>query len=311
MFKKFPKIENHYREKFISSLVDYYPELEKMQYIITEKRDGANICLAFRPHKDYESVSLDYKTASRNRILDQDEDFYGIFDVLPKYSEIIQYIQNLADSSKMYINAYFEFFGKGIQKRIYYGEDKYLELFDLRFFDDNNDFFVSPDFIYNDEMLSKYMVPVFGIVRGLENALNFNPEGFEIGKFEGMVIKPYVDIYYNKNGKIFYIKKKSPAFSEKGNKEKKKETPKFSKEAEELHRTFGQYINKNRVFSIFSKYGEIEDPKQIGEYIKLVLEDAKEDFYKDNNDVSELDSKEVKHVFNQSKKIVPILQEYL
>ncbi|MFW6046550.1 MAG: RNA ligase family protein [Candidatus Woesearchaeota archaeon] len=312
MFKKYPSIENHYRQKFVDGFLSLYPELKNQWYIITEKRDGSNICLIFRPHKeDVENIQIDYKVASRNRILGDDENFYGVRDVLPKYSELIKCLQILANDSNVYINAYFELFGSGIQNRINYGKEKYIELFDLRVLNDDSDFFMSPDFIHNDDVLSKYTVPVLGTVRGIDDALNFKPEGFDEGKIEGMVIKPYYDVYTNKVGKIFYIKKKSPEFSEKENKEKKKEKPKFDKDVEELHRIFGQYITRNRVLSIFSKHGEIQDPKQIGEYIKLVLEDAKEDFFKDGYVISERDSKEIKHVYNHSKKIVPILQEYL
>ena len=38
------------------------------------------------------------------------------------------------------------------------------------------------------------------------------------------------------------------------------------------------YINENRLADLFSKYGEIQSNAEIGKYIKLMLEDAKEDF---------------------------------
>lgn len=307
MFKKFPDIENHYRQKFVDGFLHIYPELKDQWYMITEKRDGANLQLIFNPN--YINLSV----ASRKRIISPEDDFYDVFNVLNNYHELIDYIQKLAKTSNMHINVYGELFGSGIQKRIDYGDDKYFELFDiyLQKDGDENGWFVSQEFINNDKILSKYMVPVIGVVKGIENALNSNPADLENGKIEGIVIKPYRQVYVNKVGKLFYLKKKSPAFSEKGNKEKKKEKPKFDENVEELHRVFGQYVNKNRVLSIFSKHGEIQEPSQIGEYIKLVLEDAKDDFFKDGYVISELDSKEIKYVYNHSKKIVPILQEYL
>lgn len=305
MFKKYPRLENVYQKKFIDGIINQLPHLKDVYYIITEKRDGSNIQLIFNPD------GQEYKIASRNRILENGEDFYGIFDVLGNYSELTQYLQELANTSEMTINVYGEVFGKGIQKRIDYGDDRYFEIFDIYCHDDNDSFFVDPSFIYENKILSGYMVPVFGLIKGIDNALSFEPEGFNDGKFEGLVIKPYRGVYYNKKGNLFCLKKKSPLFSEKGNKEKKKEKPKFSEDVEELHQIFGQYINKNRVLSIFSKHGEIEESNQIGDYIKLTLEDAKEDFFKSGHIISEKDAKEIKYIFNHSKKIVPILQEYL
>ena len=74
---------------------------------------------------------------------------------------------------------------------------------------------------------------------------------------------------------------------------------------------FEPYINKNRVLSVFSKEGEIEDPKDIGRYIQLVVQDAQEDFLGDNPQIDIPDNMK-KHIFNKyNKKIVDVLREYL
>jgi hypothetical protein len=74
---------------------------------------------------------------------------------------------------------------------------------------------------------------------------------------------------------------------------------------------FLPYINENRVLSVFSKEGEIQRPEQIGQYIKLVMEDAKEDFELEN-DLSNTDIGKMNDVFKTAnREVVKILQQYL
>jgi hypothetical protein len=85
----------------------------------------------------------------------------------------------------------------------------------------------------------------------------------------------------------------------------------YSDKVNELKTIFNEYLNENRVLSVFSKEGEIENTSDIGKYIKLVLDDAKEDFFKDGYSFKGFDQKEVKYILNGSKHIVKILQNYL
>ncbi len=306
MFKKYPSLENSYRQKHIERFLCDFPELKDCQYILTEKRDGSNICLICN-HQN-----LDFAICSRNRKIKEDEDFYGIKKILPYYQELLDFQSKMADELSLYVYIYGEIFGKGIQKRINYGNDKFFEIFDVGIEDQDGNFEMKPqEFIYNNEILSKYMVPVIGFINGLENALNYTPNNFD--EIEGIVIKPYEKVYTNVVGKTFYLKNKNPKFEEKGNKKKKSEKPKYSERAEGLKREFNSYITKNRLLSVFSKEGEIEDQKEIGKYIKLVLEDAKEDFYKDNQDFDEgqFGKDELKYIFNVGAIIVEMLKEYL
>ena len=88
-------------------------------------------------------------------------------------------------------------------------------------------------------------------------------------------------------------------------KERKEHVPDHPLKAE-----FLTYINENRLESVFSKYGVIEKPQQIGEYIRYMLEDAKEDFLKDN-DVSVLHKETLKEIFNAGHNIMKLLKEKL
>ena len=72
------------------------------------------------------------------------------------------------------------------------------------------------------------------------------------------------------------------------------------------------YITENRLQNLFSKMGEIERPNQIGDYIRAMLQDAKEDFLKDfGDDFSALSAKDHKAVFNAGRKIAHMLKERL
>ena len=51
--------------------------------------------------------------------------------------------------------------------------------------------------------------------------------------------------------------------------------------ANELRDIFQTYITENRLYSVFSKYGQIESVKEIGKYISLLTEDARQDFMKE------------------------------
>lgn len=64
---------------------------------------------------------------------------------------------------------------------------------------------------------------------------------------------------------------------------------------------------ENRVLSIFSKHGPIQEMKQLGDYIKWIIQDAQEDFMKDNSNI-ELTDKELKQVFKVGADVVKLLK---
>lgn len=305
MFKKYPSIDNTYREKTLNMFLKHHPELKDETYIIQHKYDGANISLIFKPDRIL-------RIASRNRVLDFDENFYDVWNVVtrPEYKDLLDFGFDNAKRYNTTIQIFGELFGSGIQKRINYGDDKYFKVFDICFENMDGDMvFWEQKLLYGDPIINKHLAEVFSIIEGLDKALDYKPHRFD--EIEGVVIKPFNNVYYSPQGSIFYLKNKNPKFEEKGNKAKKDNKPKFSEDVENLHREFFQYINENRVLSIFSKLGEIQEPNQIGKYIKEVLNDAKEDFQKDGFDVSGYDKNEQKYIFNVGSMIVDILNKYL
>ena len=108
------------------------------------------------------------------------------------------------------------------------------------------------------------------------------------------------------------IKKKGEKFKEKSRKAKvPREQKVLPPEIAEPKAEFESYINENRIDTVFSKEGPIEDMKDIGKYIKLVMEDARKDFEKEN-DISNLRKKDQRQVFSGSgPMIAKILKERL
>lgn len=309
-FLKYPSIENHYQAKFIAMFLTNYTELKDETFIIMEKIHGANIQIKIT--KDA------YKVGKRNSFMKPTDSFYGLLDFVENnFLDAIKGIQN-AWKSFCYpvesITLYGEYFGKGIQKGVYYGESKYIRFFDYRI---NNILQVQRNFLEFAKRFGLPIVPEIAIVQGLENALNFNtefnskisPEVILDNICEGVVIKPLYKNYYSSEGSLFYIKKKNSKFLEKSKQPSPKQVVDLGKIGE-LQEIFKTYINKNRVESVFSKHGAIKDIKQVSKYIKYVLEDATIDFLKDN-DTTFLTEKELKFIYNVGSSIFTLLKEYL
>lgn len=320
-YTKFPSIENHYQQKHINRFVYQFGKtLTKARYIVELKDDGSNLSLLFNgEEKPY--------IASRNDILGglDTPGFFGVAQTLEKYQDETKKMQQISIDFGYPIQFYGEYAGAGIQKRIDYGKDKFIHLFTLRIFDDilnkpTGRILSVKEF---DEILEKYgllhmRAYSFGIFDSLEEAMAFNVEDVlepsnpvEGNQIEGVVIKPYDDVFVSPVGEMFYIKKKSIKFSEK----KQKKLPKTEREEVEISprliemkEKFLEYITENRLEGIFSKMGKrIEHPKQIREFLPAMLDDAIADFEKDNDE--ELGREERKIVCSVHKEIVQLLKE--
>jgi hypothetical protein len=240
------------------------------------------------------------RIAKRSSIISSNDNFNGILDILPKYQYLITYIQEYVDINRVNVNLYGEIYGKGIQNRIHYGDDKYLLFFDVAI---NGELMsykeAREEFSYITQV---FWVPILGIVHYQDIFEVEVPEGHE-----GIVFKPY-ECY---DGRPLILKKKSKEFEEKIKPKKKKESKPEDPEVTKWKEKFLPYINKNRVLSVFSKEGEIDSSDQIGDYIKLIMEDAIEDFNKEY-DTSNVDRNKLKQVYKASnREIVSILKEYL
>lgn len=305
-FNKFTKISNHYQKKEIKKTFKYHPELKSCSYIVEHKLDGANIQFVFSPESTFDTFLI----CSKNHPLDRNSRFQKVDLkelIEDSHYEAFATLQDIAIKKNITLNVYGELFGASIQKRIDYGPEPQVLFFGLKI----NEEWVSQQemyFLFADFAISHYLVSSFGIM-SFEEALEFDihrsaEEIFGGEEIEGIVIKPW-DI-----ASTFYLKKKGKKFLEK-TKRKVIKNKEFSYKVNELKSIFNEFLTENRVKSIFSHYGEIETPSQIGDYIKYVLNDAKEDFFEEGNSIEGLEKEEIKYIFNGSKHIVKILQNYL
>lgn len=275
-----------------------------------EKIHGANFQILIEPSN--------VQFAKRSSLLDPHENFYGYQEVMVRSENLITVLQHWVTQQKQNsVRVYGELFGANIQKGVDYGEEKKFLVFDVEV----NDVLMSQKYLlelFKELGLTHHLVPVLDIVKGLEEALNYNTKfdtllmnkGDNIS--EGVVIKPYNQVYSFEDGSPFYLKKKNEEFIQRA-KQRVKETDNHSDEYVQVRELYKEYLTENRVTGIFSQHGEIQEPNQMGEYIKLVLNDAREDFLKDNlKEFNRLSQKEKGRVFSVTGSVVaPILKKYL
>ncbi len=307
-FKKYNSIENHYSQKYLFKVLSQYPELGDIKYMVREKIDGANIQLVFTPNEPM-------KVGRRSAYLKEDEAFFDIWNTLAKYNADLLEFSGFSAMSGKSLRLYGEIFGKGIQDRVYYGDEKYIRFFDA-YVDDvllsQKEF----EALFEDMKCEHLLAPKITVANNLNEALNvdvnFNSKlsTKEDNATEGVVITPYDRTVFLFSGdERLIIKKKNESFAET---ERKAKVPKLEFNADHLAilTNFRGYINKNRVLSVFSKHGPISSIKDMGKYIKLVQEDAKEEFLKEN-ELPPLDDKAQKIIFNVGTDIALLLKSFL
>jgi len=310
MFIGYHSIENSYRNKEIAMWIERFPELEGEEFILQEKIHGSNVQWMFDKNGTF-------SLGKRSGMIGEGENFFNIQnETSSKYMDVISVLRNFAVGSKSNLNVYGEWFGEGIQKGVNYGKGKRIMFFDVRVDGTLLPTVAMEDF-FSELNIEDMMVPNFGVVTTIKEATEFptrkvtliNPDGGSI--IEGIVIKPYNKVYVYGHD-VFMLKKKNEEFKEEASKPKVPREP-LSDNVIFLSEEFKKYTNENRVMSIFSKYGEIEKPEQIGDYIRLVITDAKEDFLKDyQENIDALSKSEQKKVFAAgSKEIVVILNKFL
>lgn len=316
-FRKYSEIENHYNFKIDLFLNN--ANLNNMKFIVQNKMDGSNISFIFTEQGHA-------KLASRNQYLGAlgNVNFMGIDQVLKEaiFKDFAEYWMEKAKKDSTEYQFYGEIFGPGIQNRVNYGPKKNIQFFDMRV----NGIWVPQEEFFgfildsNITLSASLIVPTIRMVDGITEALNvccdfkdpyfLDAEGENWS--EGIVIKPFRSVIYDRYGERLIIKKKSDRFSE----NKKRKGPKEHKEKDPLPEglitlsdEFLHYINENRVLSCFSKEGRIENMKGISKYLPLIMEDAMKDFAKDKG-ITEFGKEERKALGNTaSKEIVDLLKK--
>jgi Rnl2 family RNA ligase len=317
-FKRYKSIENHYREKHIMDMLDHNPIYNCCSYIATEKIHGANFQINFHL-EDTKAVSVGY--GKRSGFITEGEKFYNHHGTLdrPEYQELIERVCKHMRTYRLNdIILYGEFAGPGVQSGVEYGDKKFVMFFDMWI---DGEYITPREFylIMSHLEASHMTVPAVGKFNTLKEALEFEVEGKESVVFpkegntwEGVVIKPWDTIARNKDGDqvLFYIKKKDSKFKDRQSKSKdrRKDLP---QELLDAQHAFSEYLTETRLQDVFSKHGPIESDKQVGEYIKYMMEDAKEDFFKDCMELfNAVDDKNKGKVFSIAGKVVaPMLMK--
>ena len=308
-FCRWPKIHNSYQQKFIDRFLSEFPELENETFVITEKLHGSSVQVFFSPNEPW-------KVGKRTAFLGDDEKFFGIHEVLPEYEPIFERIQESVDNSGNTIRLFGELCGPGIQKGVDYGERKQIFFFGYMINDELQSWMWFTIFADSHGLWEKHIVPVVALVKGLNEAIAYDAEflsglnPIEGNLCEGIVMQPFKKAYTNAGGKRFMLKAKNEKFMEKA-KEKKPPSP-GDPEVRRLNAEFKLYITDNRLQGIFSKHGEIEEPQQIGNYIRLMIADAKEDFTQEHGKAfGKLDRGEQGKVTNVGRIVAEMLKKYL
>lgn len=310
-FKKYLSIENSYRSNFIEKWVSAFPELLLEKFIATEKIHGSNFSIMIT--KD----SIEY--GKRTSKLEIDESFFDWQNTVLKYKAEFELVQSYIKKHDIDSVRFFgELFGNGVQKGVYYSDEKEIRLFDGYI---NDVLLPQSEFIELLDIIGilHMFVPIIGIYEDLKTALEVDTKfdskltDRKDNICEGVVIKPYDKVYEFNNGGFFYLKKKNAEFSEKQKAKKVVTNFEPSENYQEELNAFVSYLTENRLNNVFSKNGRIEEPKQIGEYIGLMLKDAKEEYLKDNMEgFMTLNDKERKKLFGiTSTIVVPLLKQYL
>ena len=313
-FQKYVSIENDYNKKEYEGILERNQELYNCKYIVQEKIHGANFSIYIT--KD----TVHY--AKRTDFIKVDESFYNWREAVNRdnIKTVINRMQQFVNLYKLdSVILYGELYGDKIQHGVSYSPETNIKFFDMKV---NGGYIGQDDFIhiFNLLYLQNEIVPIIGIYDSLEKALSIDTKFNSIlgGKdkinniCEGIVIKPYeLPEYTIKSGRMFYLKKKNSAFSEK-KRIKKKVSIEPTDKGKQLKEIFMGYVNENRIQSVFSKYGEISSYSQIPDYCQNIYNDAKEDFLKEYKDeIILLNSNDNKHVFNIKGYINALLRDIL
>jgi Rnl2 family RNA ligase len=271
-FEKYGKTRSGADSRYIVKNIKADPELATCEYVATEKLDGTNFTIFI---DELGTV----RQGSRNQEITGTMTHFDCHNaVLKQYEEEISKLSAFAIENKSTVRIHGELYGQGILPRIDYGPKKFLP-FQLKI----NGIMLSPftaRTLIRQVVGHDWWVPIINVFKSLKEALEYDVDSYEHHEgrdIEGVVIEPWS--YVSTLGK-FKLKLKTKAFCdlESVKQKKVKQKAPVSKEAEELAEVYFGYFNKNRMLDLESKKGRIEEPQQIGEYLKELVSDAKEDF---------------------------------
>jgi len=294
-FKKWSSIENHYNNKAIARFQErFYGELKSERFLISEKIDGSNFSVIFNNKGGWQF-------AKRNSLISNDESFYNFKSAFEseEMGKFFFMVSSYCSEKNKTLQFVGELYGQGVQKRVYYGPDRYWRwyaIYDHITYDNVKNLSVKEMNELGDDIDSEYSYDidyfrahVYKTIYGLEEALEFDinknsfytPEGYDKENFmEGVVIRPFNNYYLGDD--FLIIKKKNPKFDDKNVVKKERVKFNITEDLQSLYDKVIGYVNENRTEDLFSKYGMIDSVVQTGMYIKFysqdIIEDIKEEY---------------------------------
>lgn len=294
MFLKFSKMDNWYQADR-----NRIPMPNDSRVQVAEKLDGTNRTI-------YLASDSPIEVYTRNGLPTQDCDW-----LLPELTKIQR---NLLPTEKLTI--YGELYGNTINKRIDYKKPVDFKIFAACYV--NEDGTRGHQFTLQeiDDMLKAtqcsiqtvnwFYIDHFDLDKIKETLdLNHKTDESNSGMREGYVISFIEDLpeYEDYDSVVYRIKYKHENFED----SVRTAVPKVLSEEQQalenyitqMHIAFKQYaLNDNRIIDMISKIGLPKTQINAGKLAACVLNDAKEDFLKDNTIDDKLDKKSIKRVFN-------------
>jgi len=301
----------------------YSGELNETMFSITEKLDGANFSITFYPEGRWQF-------AKRSGLIESDESFYDYKSAFQtdEAKKFLALVSEYSMTHKRTLQFVGELYGQGVQKRIYYGPDKYWRWYavyehigeEVNILTDGEAKELAENInggFSSDNIIDKFYVPILGVVLGLEKALEYDinknslltPDYYDKPNLmEGVVIRPLNKDYYfgiPGDSSMLIIKKKNPNFDDKNKVKKERKQFNVSEDLESLYdKTIG-YVNENRTADLFSKFGVIPAITQMGRYLGYYMKDIHADIMKDYPlDFDNLEKKEQQWLMKQFTPLI-------
>jgi len=255
---------------------------ETIPYCLTEKVHGTNFRISF----DGET----FKYGKRNTELSPNSSFYD-WKTVVRNMDIENKIQKVYSEERLEgeYTFFFELFGHGVQKGIYYGTGKYLYGIDIA--DENGFLSYHVTMIIFAKMDVYYALPIFigpynNCIDFIQNYLEKTPSFLSFlieGKYEqdniieGVVMRPLVE-----EGHHLLAKAKTEKFKEVQKKKLPKEKVELTEEELEVLSQAMSYINDNRFNNVIGNLGVEPDIRNFSVIGPVFYKDIMEDLEADN-----------------------------
>lgn len=305
MFHKFPKIQN------IESLTAReWQEFKSSRnfYIVTEKIDGSNAAITL-DLRDNAIDKVQIYTRNGNQFNPELTDLFiqefaklrnFLLETKYEFYDNEAFINSLLQGC-VEVNIAGEFFGSWVMNRIDYGTNADFNAFSMTFFykDNKDPIRITPidvEKIFTIAEVNLKVVPhstlltyfdvgehtfkdecKFGIP---SKRANKEPKKIERTFLEGYVVYS-VETPINMSKFTLTLKNmvkiKDPNFKDVASVKNEQK----SDEIQELNGKLNEMISDNRLLDTISKFGGSLEPKQFGEFIKFIIQDAQADFAKE------------------------------